>query len=79
MINRDYDDVRRFADAASAGVKKALAVGARAPVVAVFATKEFRQATLVSLLAALETTYVVNKANLALRTVLLRKSGRFPR
>ena len=59
MINRDYDDVRRFADAASAGLRKALGVGARAPVLAVFAGKEYRHANLVSLLAALETTYVV--------------------
>lgn len=72
MINRDYDDVRRFADAASAGVKKALAVGARAPVLAVFGTKEFRQATLVSLLAALETTYTVSQAVAVLHIVLVK-------
>lgn len=58
-INRDHDDVRRFSDAANAGLSKALAVGARAPILAVFAGKEFGHANLVSLLAALETTYVV--------------------
>ena len=59
MINRDYDDVRRFTDAALAGVKKALSVGARAPLVASFGAKQFRQANLVTLLAALQATYVV--------------------
>lgn len=57
-LNRDYDDVRGFADAASAGTKKALAVGARAPLLATFGSKQYRQANLVALLAALEATYV---------------------
>ncbi|CAF3419152.1 unnamed protein product [Rotaria sp. Silwood1] len=57
-INRDFDDVRRFSEAASAGVRKALSIGARSPLVACFGSKRFRQANLVTLLAALEATYV---------------------
>lgn len=30
-LNRDYDDVRRFADAATAGVKRALSAGSSNP------------------------------------------------
>ena len=32
-LNRDYDDVRRFADAATAGVKRALSAGSSNPLV----------------------------------------------
>ncbi|CAF3982809.1 unnamed protein product, partial [Rotaria sp. Silwood2] len=57
-IDRDFDDVRCFSEAASAGVKKALCIGAKSPLLACFGSKRFRQANLVTLLAALETTYV---------------------
>ena len=59
VVNRDFDDVRRFSDAASTGVKKALSVGARSPLIASFGSKQYRHANLVILLAALEITYVV--------------------
>lgn len=58
-MNRDYDDVRRFTDAAIAGMKKALSLGAKSPLVASFGSKKYQQAHLVTLLSALETTYVV--------------------
>ncbi|CAF1027139.1 unnamed protein product [Adineta ricciae] len=57
-ITRDFDDVRRFADAAAAGMKKALALGAKCPLIASFGSKLYQQAHLVTLLSALETTYV---------------------
>ncbi|CAF3764811.1 unnamed protein product [Rotaria magnacalcarata] len=57
-FNRDYDDVRRFTDAAASGMKKALSLGAKAPLIASFGSKLYQQAHLVSLLSALETTYV---------------------
>jgi len=41
-------------------VKKALSLGARSPLVATFGSKQYQQANLVTLLAALEATYVVN-------------------
>ncbi len=53
--------MRRFSDAALAGVKKAIAVGAKAPLIASFGSKLYRQANLVTLLAALEATYVVKR------------------
>lgn len=40
-------------------MKKALSVGSRSPIVASFGSKKYQQATLVTLLAALEVTYVV--------------------
>ncbi|CAF1065602.1 unnamed protein product [Adineta ricciae] len=57
-VNRDYDDVRRYSDATLAGVKKAIGIGAKAPLVASFGSTRYRQANLVTLLAALEATYV---------------------
>jgi len=42
-------------------MKKALSIGARSPLIASFGSKQYRQANLVTLLAALETTYVVKK------------------
>eukprot|EP01137_Pigoraptor_chileana_P027414 Opistho-2@9976 len=35
-LSRDYDDVRRFADASAAGVRRAIKAGSRQPLVAVF-------------------------------------------
>ena len=60
-MNRDYDDVRRYSDATLAGVKKAIGIGAKAPLVASFGSTRYRQANLVTLLAALEATYVVRR------------------
>ncbi|CAF1134046.1 unnamed protein product, partial [Didymodactylos carnosus] len=57
-LTRDYDDVRRFADAAACGIKKALSIGSKRPLLACFCSPMFPKAKLVSLLAALETTYV---------------------
>ena len=34
-LDKDYDDVRRFADASNAGVKRALAAGAKSPLLMV--------------------------------------------
>jgi leucyl aminopeptidase len=56
-LHRDHDDVRRFADAAAAGMKLAREAGATAPCLAVLAVPELRRyerATEVSLLSALE-------------------------
>jgi hypothetical protein len=64
VVSRDHDDVRRFSDAASAGVQKAISIGAKSPLIACFGSKRFRQANLVTLLAALDATYVVNRTKL---------------
>jgi hypothetical protein len=42
-------------------MKKALSLGAKSPLIASFGSKKYQQAHLVTLLSALETTYVVNK------------------
>jgi len=41
-------------------MKKALSLGAKSPLIASFGSKKYQQAHLVTLLSALETTYVVN-------------------
>jgi len=53
----DWDDVRNFAVAAKAGVKKALETGSKAPLLYFNVTK-YPQADVVSVLGALEATYV---------------------
>jgi len=57
-LNRDYDDVRRFADAASAGVKKALKVGVQRPLLVRAPDNTFPDADLVTLCGALHALYV---------------------
>lgn len=57
-LNRDYDDVRRFADAAVAGVKKALKVGVKKPLLVRAPENTFPDADLVTLCGALHALYV---------------------
>ncbi|HEX5656467.1 MAG TPA: aminopeptidase [Polyangiales bacterium] len=52
-LDRDYDDVRRVADAASRGMLVARAAGAERPLLAVFGAARFPQAEASALLAAL--------------------------
>jgi len=60
-LDKDYDDVRRFADASNAGVKRALAAGAKSPLLMVLGalpgvqTKDIQVSALLGALAA---TYV---------------------
>jgi len=59
-VNRDYDDLRRFTDAGAAGIKRALAAGARRPLLAVAGTLPggaAAQAEVAALLGALEALY----------------------
>jgi leucyl aminopeptidase len=61
-INRDYDDVRRYREAASTGLKRALKGGKKKPLLVVSdshqATAGYGDGLLVSLLGALEAVYV---------------------
>ncbi|KAK7008552.1 Cytosol aminopeptidase, catalytic domain [Halocaridina rubra] len=57
-INRDYDDVRRFADAATSGIKRALKVGLKRPLLVCASDQTYPQAQLVTLLGALHALYV---------------------
>lgn len=57
-LNRDQDDVRRFSDAAAAGIKRALKVGMQRPLLACAPDQTFPHADLVALLGALHALYV---------------------
>ncbi|XP_006007579.1 putative aminopeptidase W07G4.4 [Latimeria chalumnae] len=57
-LNRDYDDVRRFSDAAVVGVKRALEAGMKHPLLVHPPDDSFEEASLVTLLGALHALYV---------------------
>ncbi|MGH0136834.1 UNVERIFIED_CONTAM: hypothetical protein FKN15_019826 [Acipenser sinensis] len=59
-LDRDYDDVRRFTDAAVAGMKRALKAGMQSPLLVCPAHSTFKESTLVSVLGALHALYVVS-------------------
>lgn len=56
-LNRDYDDVRRFQDAAEKGIKRAVAAGCKAPVLVCPNHEKFKLAARVTLLGALHALY----------------------
>lgn len=58
-LDKDYDDVRTFADAAIRGIKRVLKAGGKSPVLAVInSNPKFEFSELVSLLGAAEALYV---------------------
>lgn len=57
-LNRDYDDVRRFADAGSAGMKRALRAGCKSPLLVTIGNERFPRAKFVAALGALSAAYV---------------------
>ncbi|XP_015758531.1 PREDICTED: putative aminopeptidase W07G4.4 [Acropora digitifera] len=57
-VNRDYDDVRRFGDAASKGIKRALKAGSESPLLVTIPGKTFPNSWSVSLLGALNELYL---------------------
>ena len=60
-LDRDYDDLRRFAEAAGSGVKRAMAAGSKHPLVMVQGTmqgKGVEDSELAGLLGALAAVYV---------------------
>jgi leucyl aminopeptidase len=56
-LNRDYDDIRRFQDAAEKGIKRALAAGCKAPVLVCANHAKYALAPRVALLGALHGLY----------------------
>ncbi|KAG7157918.1 aminopeptidase-like [Homarus americanus] len=58
LLNRDYDDVRRFSDAAASGIKRALKVGMKRPLLVRAPDQSFQHADLITLLGALHALYV---------------------
>ena len=61
-LNRDYDDVRRFLDAAVKGMKRAIQAGSGKPVLVVPTTygEQFTDAVLVAWLGAFYALYTVS-------------------
>jgi len=70
-LNRDYDDVRRYRDAAIKGIKRALKGGKKKPHLVVsdshHANPDYKDGLLVSLLGALEAIYVPIEVREALK------------
>ena len=56
-LNRCEDDVRRFSEAAEAGIKRALKCGAKAPLLMVFPDSSMGKSLLVSILGAFNALY----------------------
>jgi len=57
-VNRDQDDVRRFADAAGAGIERAMSAGCRKPLLVVTGSELYTKAVLVAVLGVLQRTYL---------------------
>lgn len=57
-LDRDYDDARRWAEAAEAGIKRCLECGCKQPLLAVAAPPSWPSAPLLSMLGALDACYV---------------------
>ncbi|XP_076587257.1 putative aminopeptidase W07G4.4 [Chaetodon auriga] len=65
-VNRDYDDVRRFSDAAANGIKRALKAGMQRPLLVCPPHKDYKHSTMVAALGALQALYMpleVREAN----------------
>ncbi|XP_061672835.1 putative aminopeptidase W07G4.4 [Syngnathoides biaculeatus] len=66
-VDRDYDDVRRFSDAAVNAVKRALKAGMQRPLLICPPHKDYKNSTLVAALGALHALYMpleVREANI---------------
>ncbi|XP_012685881.1 putative aminopeptidase W07G4.4 [Clupea harengus] len=57
-VNRDYDDIRRFSDAAGNGIKRALKAGLQRPLLVCPSHNVYEKSTLVGLLGALQALYL---------------------
>ncbi|CAL1614964.1 unnamed protein product [Knipowitschia caucasica] len=57
-LNRDYDDVRRFSDAAVNGIKRALKTGMQRPLLVCPEHPQYKKSTLVAALGALHALYM---------------------
>ncbi|XP_070540426.1 putative aminopeptidase W07G4.4 [Ptychodera flava] len=57
-LDRDYDDVRRFSDAANAGMERALKAGCKSPMLVCPQNASFKHSQLVAVLGALHAVYV---------------------
>ncbi|TRY55483.1 hypothetical protein DNTS_027872 [Danionella cerebrum] len=57
-VDRDYDDVRRFTDAAANGIKRALKTGMKRPLLVCPPHRSYARNTLAAVLGALQVLYV---------------------
>ncbi|KAI5622090.1 hypothetical protein C0J50_18474 [Silurus asotus] len=57
-LNRDYDDVRRFSDAAESGIKRAMKAGMKRPLLVCPPHSAYKQNTLAAVLGALQALYM---------------------
>lgn len=57
-LDRDFDDVRRVKDAAVAGIRKAVSIGSKKPLLVNCTNNYYKLADNVALLSALQTAYV---------------------
>lgn len=57
-VNRDYDDIRRFSDAAVNGIQRALKAGMQRPLLVCPPHADYKNNTLVAALGALHTLYM---------------------
>ncbi|XP_031567573.1 putative aminopeptidase W07G4.4 [Actinia tenebrosa] len=57
-VNRDYDDVRRYADAAVKGIQRAIKAGSKAPLLVIPPTSSFSDAWPATVLGAFHGLYV---------------------
>jgi hypothetical protein len=68
-LNRDFDDVRRFQDAAESGIARAIKAGGKKLLLVLaneqyqFETADYSLATLVTVLGAFHAVYVVSELN----------------
>lgn len=66
-LNRDYDDIRRFSDAAASAIKRAMKTGMQRPLLVCPPHTNFEKSTLVAALGALHALYMpieVRESNL---------------
>merc|ERR1719474_1112802 len=78
QLDRDYDDHRRFAEAAAAGMKKAMAAGSQHPLLMVHGklpNKSAEDAQLAGLLGALAAVYVPLEMREAVKEKAIKISG----
>ncbi|XDV48706.1 hypothetical protein PO909_018086 [Leuciscus waleckii] len=65
-VNRDYDDIRRFSDAAANGIKRALKTGMQRPLLVCPQHNSYAKNTLAAVLGALQILYMNMIKKLAL-------------
>lgn len=74
-VNRDQDDVRRYADAAAAGIQRAISAGCRSPLLITLESEIYSHPVIVSVLGALQKSYLPLELAEAGRPVKLDRLG----